>query len=195
MKNQNLKIKNNSSELLKKYINGKVAVFIDAANIIYSQRTLKWHISFKKLAKYLKSSCNLIVLNFYYASREENQKQKIFFSILKDSGYKIITKQVKLIKQEDGTILVKGNLDVELALDAFEQAEFYDSIILLSGDSDFETLLKRLRSKNKTVLVISARKHIARELINISNKYIPLNQLRSEIEMLSDKKSPPKTGG
>ena len=33
----------------------KAAVFIDAANVIYSQRTLKWQIDFKKLMDYFKT--------------------------------------------------------------------------------------------------------------------------------------------
>src|SRR3989344_1644237 len=92
----------------------KAAVFIDAANVIYSQRTLKWQIDFKKLMDYFKTNYKLDHVYFYFAYLKDDNKQQSFFNKLKQWGYKIRTKEVKLIKQSDGAILKKGNLDVEL---------------------------------------------------------------------------------
>lgn len=91
----------------------KAAVFIDAANVIYSQRTLRWQIDFRKLINYFKSNYQLDNVYFYYAYLKDHQKQQGFFEKLRQWGYKIRTKEVKLIKQQDGSTLKKGNLDVE----------------------------------------------------------------------------------
>ncbi len=115
----------------------KAVVFIDAANVIYSQRTLKWQIDFKKLMDYFKKNYQLDCVYFYYAYIKDDKKQQGFFNKLKQWNYKIRTKEVKLIRQVDGTILKKGNLDVELAIDAVKDLKHYSTAILMSGDVIF----------------------------------------------------------
>ena len=165
---------------LKKLVQGKAAVFIDAANILYSQQTLKWQVDYKKLAVYLQS-VKPIFLGFYYGLVESNKKQAEFFAILKDHGYTVRTKPIKYIKTPKGTIL-KGNLDIELAYDVLKLADSFDTCILFSGDSDFEIILKDLRRRKKKVLVLSTKGHVSIELIRACDKYIDLKKLREFIE-------------
>lgn len=162
----------------------KAAVFIDAANVIYSQRTLKWQIDFKKLIDYFKNNYKLDNVYFYFAYLKENQKQQGFFNKLRQWGYKIRTKEVKLIKQSDGTILKKGNLDVELAIDAVNDLRFYSTAVLMSGDSDFHALVRFLQKRDKKVVVISSKGHVSFELLKAADKYINFNQLRQFVERL-----------
>lgn len=162
----------------------KAAVFIDAANVIYSQRTLKWQIDFKKLMDYFKTNYQLDNVYFYFAYLKDHKKQQGFFNKLRQLGYKIRTKEVKLIKQKDGTILKKGNLDVELTIDAVKDLKFYSTAILMSGDSDFHALVRFLQSKDKKVVVISSKGHVAFELVKAANKYINFNKLREFVERI-----------
>jgi len=162
----------------------KAVVFIDAANVIYSQRTLKWQIDFKKLMDYFKKNYQLDNVYFYFAYIKDDQKQQSFFTKLRQWGYKIKTKEVKLIRQKDGTILKKGNLDVELTIDAVKDLKFYSTAILMSGDSDFHALVKYLQGKNKKVVVISSKGHVAKELLNSADKYINFNSLRILVERI-----------
>lgn len=115
--------------MIQKYVIGKTAVFIDAANIFYSQRTLKWKISFKKLYKYLKNNCNLLKVYFYYTKSERSIKQKEFFEILEDTGYILKIKPLKVIKRKHGDIIEKGNVDVELTMDIMLNIGNFDTII------------------------------------------------------------------
>jgi len=101
--------------------------------------------------------------------------------MLADRGFTLRTKPVKYIKSRKGMIL-KGNLDVELTLDMSQLTNKYDCAILLSGDSDFEALVRFVRSKGKQVIVISSRWHIAKELIQAAHVYIPLEKLRKDWE-------------
>lgn len=162
----------------------KAIVFIDAANVIYSQRTLKWQIDFKQLMDYFKNNYQLDKVYFYFAYLQDDKKQQGFFSKLRLWGYRIRTKEVKLIRQSDGTILKKGNLDVELTIDAVKDLRYYSTAILMSGDSDFHALVKYLQSKNKKVVVISSKGHVSFELLRAADKYINFNSLKSLVERI-----------
>ena len=96
----------------------------------------------------------------------------------------MITKPLKIIKAEDierGDIR-KANFDVEIAIDTMEMLDNFDTLVLFSGDSDFDYLLKKLRKKNKSVLVISSKHHISKELIENSDKYIDIKKLKNFIK-------------
>lgn len=160
----------------------KAVVFIDAANVVYSQRSLKWQIDFKKLMDYFKKNYQLDSVYFYYAYIKDDKKQQSFFAKLRQWDYRIKTKEVKLIRQSDGTILKKGNLDVELTIDAVKDLRFYSTAILMSGDSDFHALIRYLQSKNKKVVVISSKGHVSFELLKAADKYINFNSLRDLVE-------------
>lgn len=87
-----------------------------------------------------------------------------------------------MIRQTDGTILKKGNLDVELTIDAVKDLKFYSTAILMSGDSDFHALVRYLQYRNKKVEVISSKGHVSFELLKASDKYINFNSLRGLVE-------------
>lgn len=77
-----------------------------------------------------------------------------------------------------GERLRKANFDVEIAVDAMDMIDTYETAILFSGDSDFDHLVRRLKKKGKTILVFSTRHHIAKELIKGSNKYFDIRKFR-----------------
>jgi uncharacterized LabA/DUF88 family protein len=167
----------NITQRLKKHLKNRIAVFIDAANILYSQQSLGWQVDYKKLSAYFKKNFNLIFLGFYYGVIKENVGQQKFFEMLKDRGYSLKTKPVKYIKTKKGTIL-KGNLDIEIAFDILRLQNKYDTCVLMSGDSDFEIILKYLREKGKKVIVFSTKNHISIELIRNCDKYFDLRLMR-----------------
>jgi len=175
--------------MLKKLVKGKVAVFIDAANIFYSQRTLGWRIDFSKLVAYLKQEVNLEGIYYYTGKVGALEKQMSFIQKLQSLGYKVTTKEVKFIKASGLPAIPKGNLDVELALDAFRFRNTFDTFVLFSGDSDFAYLLDLLKSDGKSVIVVSMRGHIAKELIERA-KYVSLPKLRHVIEKIKEPDEP-----
>lgn len=169
--------------MLKKFIKGKVYVFIDGANIFYAQRSLGWRISYEKFIKYLRKECGKQTKCFVYiATIPENEKQKKFLDLLDILGYIVRTKPIKVITVKNGQKLWKGNLDIELALEMYDTAASFDTVILVSGDSDFATALDKMKQKGKRVLVISTKNHISKELIERS-KFIDLKKLKREIKL------------
>ena len=167
--------------MLKNFVHGRVAVFIDAANILYSQQTLGWRMDYTKLRD----------IFFYTGHVGKDDKQQAFLKKLSELGYQVRSKEVKRIRVGRNSYQWKGNLDVELTIDVVKYLEKFDTLILMSGDSDFAPLLDVAKQAGKRVIVMSTKGHVAYELIQRA-KYINLKKLRVELEY---KKSPqPKSG-
>lgn len=167
--------------MISKFVKGKVYVFIDIENIFYSQRTLGWKISYKKLIEYLKRECGQEMKCFVYSGKDENNsKQLKFLDMLEMNGYIVRTKVIKKIRREDGGYKWKNNLDMELAFEMIDVIDKYDTAVLLSGDSDFYLPIDRIKKAGKRIIVMSTRGHISRELLERA-KYIDLRKLKQEI--------------
>lgn len=168
--------------MISKYLKGKILVIIDAANLESSVKSLDWWIDYIRLRDVFMDK-NLLEIRDYCV-RHDTENQDRFFTFLKRNGFTLITKPLKIIKAEDvsrGDIR-KANFDVEIAVDAMEMADSFDTLVLFSGDSDFDYLLKKLRGKNKNIIVISTKHHISKELIESGDKYIDLKKLKSLIK-------------
>jgi uncharacterized LabA/DUF88 family protein len=164
------------------YLGGKIVVMIDAANLESSVKELGWWVDYSKLRELFDG--NILVDIRFYSVHHGTDSQDKFFTFLKRHGYTLVTKPLKIIKQADieaGDIR-KANFDVEIAVDAVEMQDRFDTFILFSGDSDFDYLLQFLKKRNKTTIVVSAKHHVAKELIETSDKYIGLKKLRLVIE-------------
>jgi uncharacterized LabA/DUF88 family protein len=166
---------------------GRVAVFIDGANLFFTQRHLGWQIDFSRLMAFFMSGYASVQANYYVpASEPVSEENAAFTRVLTAHGYRITSKPVKkIVNKETGVIIMKGNLDVELVVDALSGAEQYDTFILFSGDSDFLPLLRALKEKGKEVIVYSTQGLSARELLAEPGiAYYDLSVLRERIEQV-----------
>lgn len=171
---------------------GRIIIFIDAANVIYSLRDLGWKIDYKKFQQYFKKRSTLIDIYFYTAFFDDDIGRKNMLEMLSRKGFKIRSKAVKHIKTQDGSVLHKANCDVELTMDVMTLHPQLDTAILMSGDSDFVPLVKLLQSHGKKVVIISTRGHVARELIEASDYFVYFDFFRKDWEMKTKSKSPRK---
>ncbi len=167
---------------------GKVAVFIDAANIIHCYGDTGWKIDLKKLKKYFESKCTLVGIYYYSAFFEESTKQTSFFEMLSRKGFIMRTKKIRKITNHDGTITLKGNCDTDIVVDAVSMSNKYDTAVIMSGDSDFVSLVHLLRGQKKKVIVISTRGHVAKDLIQAADHYCPIDKFKSAWELIEDPK-------
>jgi uncharacterized LabA/DUF88 family protein len=168
--------------MISKYVKGKVYVFIDASNIYHSQKKLGWRISFLRLKEYFEKEADLGKIYFYTAYDPEYLKQRKFLDFLEIIGYTVRKKKVKFIKDQEKGGFHKGNLDVELTIDAVHNRDKFQSFILFSGDSDFEALIKYMKTYQKNCIVVSTKDHVSIELLKQA-KFIDLKKLKKEIEM------------
>lgn len=166
--------------MVGQFVKGRVFVFIDAANILYSQQTLRWRVDYEKLKKYFESECDLHSIYFYTGKVGENHKQNSFIQKLERIGYIVKAKEVKRIKVFKSSYEWKGNLDVELTIDVLGNINNFDTLVLMSGDSDFAPLLDAVKIQHKRVLVMSTKGHVSKELLDRA-KYINLKKLKDQI--------------
>lgn len=170
---------------------GRVMVFIDAANIIYSLQTLKWKMDYKKLYKFFAGETDLKKAFFYTAIRRESQKDKNWVQFLRRIVYNVKIRFIRLTRTDEGAIKPKGNLDGHIFIDVLDQINNFDTCVLLSGDSDFEVLIDYLRKKGKKIVTCSTRGHCAPEIRKKADKYISLQYFREIAEFFPNKKANP----
>ncbi|UPK19157.1 NYN domain-containing protein [Bradyrhizobium sp. 131] len=134
-----------------------IALFIDGANLHATARTLGFDIDYKRLLKEFQSRGTLLRA-FYYSVLAEDQE---FSSIrplldwLDYNGYTVVTKPSKEFVDTSGRRRVKGNMNIELAVQAMELAGGLDEMILFSGDGDFRSLVEAVQRRGVRVTVVS----------------------------------------
>src|SRR5271154_1059960 len=135
----------------------KIAIFIDGANLYATAKTLGFVIDFKRLLQEFQSRGTL-VRAFYYTAIIEDQEFSAVRPLvdwLDYNGYTVVTKAAKEFTDASGRRKVKGNMDIELAVDAMELAEHLDEMVLFSGAGDFRSLVEAVQRRGVRVTVIS----------------------------------------
>jgi uncharacterized LabA/DUF88 family protein len=135
----------------------KIALFIDGANLYATAKTLGFDIDYKKLLKEFQSRGTLIRAFYYTAIIEDQEYSSIrpLIDWLDYNGYTVVTKATKEFVDQAGRRKIKGNMDIELAVDAMELAGHVDEIVLFSGDGDFRSLVEAVQRRGVRVSVIS----------------------------------------
>ena len=113
----------------------KIALFIDGANLYATAKTLGFDIDYKRLLKEFQSRGTLLRAFYYTAIIEDQEYSSIrpLIDWLDYNGYTVVTKATKEFIDASGRRKVKGNMDIELAVDAMELAEHVDQIVLFSA--------------------------------------------------------------
>ena len=100
------------------------------------------------------------------------------------NGFSVVTKPVKRFTDGAGHSRIKGNMDIEIAVDMLELAPHIDHAVLFSGDGDFRRVVQAVQAKGVRVTVISTQKaqppHIADELRRQADAFLDLNDLMAD---------------
>ncbi len=167
--------------------NQKIALFIDGANLYATAKTLGFDIDYKKLLKEFQGRGTLIRAFYYTAIIEDQEYSSIrpLIDWLDYNGYTVVTKATKEFIDQTGRRKIKGNMDIELAVDAMELAEHVDEIVLFSGDGDFRSLVEAVQRRGVRVTVISTISTqppmIADELRRQADHFVDLVGMRAKI--------------
>lgn len=165
----------------------KVALFIDGANLYATARSLDFEIDYRRLLKDFKQKSYLLRAYYYTALADDQEYSSIrpLIDWLDYNGYRVVTKPTKEFTDAQGRRKVKGNMDIELAVDMLEAAEYVDHLVLFSGDGDFRSLVSAIQRKGRKVSVVSTLSvqppMIADELRRQADNFIDLNTLRNAI--------------
>lgn len=135
----------------------RIALFIDGANLYGTSKQLGFDIDYRKLLKEFQSRGTLVRAFYYTALIESDEFSSIrpLVDWLDYNGYRVVTKPAKEFTDAAGRRRVKGNMDIELAIDALELAAHLDEIYLFSGDGDFRSLVEAIQRKGVKVTVVS----------------------------------------
>jgi len=164
----------------------RVAVFIDGANLYAASRSLGFDVDYKSLHAFFKTR-SYVVRMFYYTAvleTEDYTPLKPLVDWLGYNGYTVVTKPAKEFTDSTGRRRVKGNMDIELAIDMLEMAPHVNHIVLFSGDGDFRRLIEAVQRKGVRVSVISTIRTqpvlIADELRRQADQFIELADIMGE---------------
>jgi uncharacterized LabA/DUF88 family protein len=135
----------------------KIALFIDGANLYATAKALGFDIDYKRLLREFQSRGYLMRAFYYTAVIEDQEYSSIrpLIDWLDYNGYAVVTKATKEFVDQTGRRKVKGNMDIELAVDAMEIAEHIDHMVLFSGDGDFRSLVEAMQRRGVRVTVVS----------------------------------------
>jgi len=170
------------------YPQERVALFIDGANLYATARSLGFDIDYKRLLDLFSGRCTLIRA-FYYTALVEDQEYSPIRPLvdwLDYNGYTMVTKPTKEFTDAAGRRKIKGNMDIELAIDVLEMAQHVDHVVLFSGDGDFRRLVEAVQRRGVRVTVISTistqPSMVADELRRQADIFIDIEELRDDIE-------------
>jgi uncharacterized LabA/DUF88 family protein len=168
-------------------------VFIDASNIWEAQKTKAKFVSWEKIRTYLTKQYSTDCISFFYYTaypKEGTREYKLdgrhkFYTYLKKGlGFNVIKKPLKriVIKKEEGEVIEeKGDMDVELTIDAIHNMKNYSIAIFFSGDSDFLALVRYLRNLEKKVYIYSSTNNISTELRTGADGYKDILKIEDDI--------------
>jgi uncharacterized LabA/DUF88 family protein len=169
------------------YPEERVALFIDGANLHAAARALGFDIDYKRLLKYFQEQCRLIRA-FYYTALIEDQEYSPLRPLvdwLDYNGFTMVTKPTKEFTDAMGRRKIKGNMDIELAIDVLEMSAHLDHVVLFSGDGDFRRLVEAVQRRGVRVSVVSTVRSqppmVADELRRQADVFVELSDLAPEI--------------
>jgi uncharacterized LabA/DUF88 family protein len=167
--------------------NGKLALFIDGANFYATAKALGLDVDYKRVLTEFQSRGTLVRVFYYTATIEDQEFSSIrpLIDWLDYNGFTVVTKATKEFINDSGRRKVKGNMDIELAVDAMELAGRIDEMVLFSGDGDFRSLVEAVQRRGVRVTVVSTISSqppmVADELRRQADAFIDLKDLQAKI--------------
>lgn len=169
------------------YPNERMALFVDGANLYSAAKSLGFDIDYRRLLDLFISKGQLVRAFYYTALMEDQDYSPIrpLVDWLDYNGFTMVTKPAKEFTDHQGRRKVKGNMDIELAVDVMEIAEHVQHVVIFSGDGDFRSLVEAVQRKGVRVSVVSTMRSqppmVADELRRQADNFIELADLEKAI--------------
>jgi uncharacterized LabA/DUF88 family protein len=165
----------------------RIGLFIDGSNLYAAARALGFDIDYKRLLELFTGQGRLIRAFYYTAVVEDQEYSPIrpLVDWLDYNGYTMVTKPTKEFTDATGRRKIKGNMDIEMAIDMMEMAQHLDHVALFSGDGDFRRLVEAVQRRGVRVTVVSTVRSqppmAADELRRQADYFIELQDLQDQI--------------
>lgn len=178
------------------YPTERVGLFIDGANLYATARSLNFDIDYRKLLEHFRGQAHLIRANYYTAMMEDADYSPIrpLVDWLDYNGFAVVTKPTKEFTDASGRRKIKGNMDIEIAVDIMELASELDHVVLFSGDGDFRRLVEAIQRKGLRVTVISTLKTkppmVADDLRRQTDQFVEIMDMIDKIGRAGGERKP-----
>lgn len=165
----------------------KIVLLIDGANLYAASKALNFDIDYRKLLAAFNKRGYLLRAYYFTALVEEQEYSSIrpLIDWLDYNGYRVITKPAKEFTDASGRRKIKGNMDIELTVEALELSENVDHFVIFSGDGDFRVLVEALQRRGRKVTIVSTISSqppmIADDLRRQADHFIDLQTLQTEV--------------
>lgn len=168
----------------------KTKVYIDGANVFYTQKKLGWSFDWSRIKNHIENEKNVVEWRYYVGIKDADEKMRGYLKYLDAIGFITFTKPLKKIRLDDNEkvtpphnskFVYKANFDVEMTTDILLDKSKIDEIILFSGDSDFRYLIKRLKDLGMRITVYASRKTISWELKLEADEIIYMEDIQNKI--------------
>ncbi len=164
----------------------RIAVFVDGSNAYFAQKdALGWWIDWPNFLSYFRRGRELVSGRWYQSYRmAPGIEQEKFLHHLTLAGFAVRKKMLKkIVDRSTGEVTLKGNLNMEIAIDALSEADLYDTAVFVSGDSDLVPLVEALRAKGRRVIVAATHQNVSMELRqSVGVNFLELEEIREHIE-------------
>lgn len=180
------------------YQTERIVLLIDGANLYATAKALGFDIDYKRLLSVFRAKGHLIRALYYTALAEDQEYSSIrpLVDWLDYNGYTMVTKPTKEFTDSFGRRKIKGNMDIELTVDAMRLAETMDHVVIFTGDGDFRALVAALQLKGKRVSVVSTLQTqpamVADELRRQADQFIDLADMEELIGRDPSARPPPR---
>jgi len=177
------------------------ALFIDGSNLYSTAKNLGFDIDYRKLRHFFEAGSWMVRAYYYTAIAEDQDYSPVrpLADWLDYNGYTLVSKPAKEYVDAMGRRRIRGNMDVEITVDALEMADRLDHVILISGDGDFRAMVAALQRKGVRVTVVSTIRTsppmIADELRRQADEFLDLHVIAPNIERRMPERGPERPPG
>ncbi|AEG57971.1 NYN domain-containing protein [Sinorhizobium meliloti] len=165
----------------------KIALFIDGPSLFSASRSLGFEIDYRRVLEAFRRRGYLLRVYLYTAVIEDDahKSMRSWIDWLDYNGYQVVTKVAVKFTDFAGQQKIKGNMALELAIDAMEQASNVDHLVIVTGDSVFLALVEAIQRKGRKVSIVSTMLSrppmVADDLRRQADHFIDLATLQHEI--------------
>lgn len=182
----------------------RIGIFVDGANLSATTKALNFFCDFSALiGVFTNRHTYLVTANYYSAIYTDKNTDAQFLRPLMDylsyNGWVVVSKPTKEFYDPIArSTRIKGNMDVELAVDVLRACDYVDKIILFSGDGDFKYLVEECQRRGKRVTVVSTiitrPSMVADELRKQANEFVDIASLIDRIRLVDVEKEHGRMG-
>ena len=164
------------------YKDENLALFIDGPNFYSTARALQFDVDYKRLLEAFQTKGRLLRASYF---TDDHVAIRPLVDWMQYNGWNVVTKPAKVFEGEDGRKRIKGNTDIEMAVEAMNLAPAIAHAVLFTGNRDFTRLVTSLQERGTRVTVVSSMRTqppmIADDLRRAADAFVELDTLRDAI--------------